>query len=91
MDVAMTLLLPLAGEESSSPCASLCAQVDLDPSLGLGDSDVAVRLSWLLAPTREDRESRDPTQALRAPTSQGFQLLCAALGGSRRGSIPLCL
>lgn len=56
------LALPLAGEQSRSPCAALFAQVDLYPSLGLGDSDMAGRLARLLAPTPEDPESRDPTR-----------------------------
>lgn len=45
MDAAMTLILPLAGEKFSSPCAILFAQVDSNLFLGPGDSDVAARLA----------------------------------------------
>lgn len=45
------LALPLAGDESGRPCAALLAQVDWNPSLGLGDSDVALGLTWISAPT----------------------------------------
>lgn len=48
------LVLPLAHGESGGPRATLFAQVDVNPSLGLGGSDVALTLAWLLAP-REDR------------------------------------
>lgn len=81
------LVLPLAGEQSLSPCAALFAQVGSNLSLGLGDPDVAGRLTQLLAPTHEDQESRDPTGPPAIPLQP--QVAAAGMGGGVHRSLSL--
>ena len=68
--------------------AVLFAQVGLDPSLGLGDSDSALRRVWLLAPHYVRPEKSYAHPSLQIPP--GFCLLPCSLplpGGSRESGM----